>query len=448
MVSESMMSGSLSKSMGPIVSSAQTNCTDKEESKRKRHKSAGDHTYLKTRSNSLLPSWRMSGQGSEETEKFSELVTRENQENIIENVAPSTDLEFQKSEMLDISEEIKDSGVGLDENEVGGDEEELAERLGATGISMDNSETGSDSTVTRECSIDSSEGLTNEVSGKKLDSISEIKSRSGSLKSSATSSPVHVVATPVTENDPLGLFMEPPGESTPSANNSRASSVSKSSPEKNRESFVAKKPFEDEKKLPDDTVKCNIEESSSNEASNIVGSSGKVLSPLTDRQRNKFNLERTSSFPENLGNSATGEETPRKSNFNPEVASLGRSSSSLHEGKVERSGLFRTGSFRRHKNNFSGMLKFATGAVANKLSELKVSMTPSKLGSNSSLTPSYDDFDSEDEGSRESARKKGSLDFLHRSIDDRLDTNSMNGLHGRYHPIVVMSPLIYTIKYC
>lgn len=407
--------------MGPTTSSSQTSKNDN--SKRKRHKSAGDHSYVKTRSNSLFSSWRHNSQGSEEKPvKYSELVTKDQQANLIETAGERVEKEFLKSEMQDISEEIKDSGVGLDENEVGGEEEELAERFGAVGIVTNDEESSNNDKGTKCDDVNSCDS-----SGKKLDSIREIKSRSGSLKSSATSSPVHYVATPVTENDPLGLFMDT-GE-TPSASNSRESSVSKSSPEKVREQFVSKKPFEDElSKQQSDLGRCNSVGSSSNEDSNRVDSSGRALSPINERQ--KLNLERTSSFPENLGNSSKGGETPRKSDFiNSEVASLGRSSSSLHEAKVEGNGLFRTGSFRRHKNNLSGMLKFATGAVANKLSELKVSITPSKLGSNMSLTPSCEDLDSEDEVSRESTRKKGSLDFLHRSID-RLDTFSINGLHG------------------
>lgn len=428
MVSENLMSGSLSKSMGPAIGHNSKNV----ENKRKRHKSAGDHTFVKTRSNSLFSSWRHNSQNSEDKAmKFSELIAKEEKASLLGEDGSEIEKEYLNSEMQDISEEIKDSGVGLDENEVGGEEEDGADRLeGQRKTDSSEVEMGKDDN----CESKDDLLMDNDSKGKKLDSITEIKSRSGSLKS-ATSSPLHAVATPVTENDPLGLFMGP--EESVSAPSSRASSVSKSSPEKVREQFVSKKPFEGEVQLRSDAGKCNNCGSSSNEVTNRVGntsgiSSGNALSPVHEVHKNRLHLERTNSFPENLGNSLKGEATPKKSELmKPEVASLGRSSSSLHETRSEKSSLFRTGSFRRHKNQISGMLKFATGAVANKLSELKVNLTPSKLGSNTSLTPSCEDLDSDEESYREASRKKGSLDFLHRSID-RLDSSSINGLQGKY----------------
>lgn len=419
MVSESLMSGSLSKSMGPAVGHSGKTEDQKE---RKRHKSAGDHSYLKTRSNSLLSSWRPKSQSEEKPMKYSQLIENEQSQNLLDNEEDVTEKDFLNSEMQDISEEIKDSGVGLDENEVGGDDDEFGDQSKSKLESDDSVVTADNNTESGDVTSDGGG-----VKQKSIDSINEIKSRSGSLKSS-TSSPVHYVATPVTKDDPLGALMNP-GESESVFENR---SEPKSSPEKVREQFVSKKPFEDELNSKRDVGKCNSESSSNEESVRVDNSKTKVLSPVEEHYKNKFKMERTNSFPENLGNSSKGERTPQKSeSLHPEVASLGRSSSSLHEARTEKSGLFRTGSFRRHKNNISGMLKFATGAVANKLSELKVSMTPSKLGSNTSLTPSCEDLDSEDESYRESVRKKGSLDFLHRSID-RLDVNSINGAHGKY----------------
>ncbi|KAL4227448.1 DENN domain-containing protein 4B [Mactra antiquata] len=422
MVSESLVNGSLSKSLGPSYG---TTVSTAEENKRKRHRSAGDHYNSKVGTSGLFSSWSRHKHlsGEDKGLKFSELMAKEERMGLLNDEDDSHCTGLLCSDMQEISEEIKDSGVDLDENN------EIPE--GAVSEETKNvvldSELDSDDRNLKD-SIKSGSN----VSIEKMKNMAEIKSRSGSLKST-TSSPLHVSATPVTENDPLGLFVEKPVQTTQSE-----LVKPKFSPEKNKEKFIEVKPFANEVKLRNDLEKLdlgkcnNSDNSAENRDLNRVDQStgtafNKIKSPVEKVQRTLFKMERTNSFPENLGSPGKGE------NNKPEVASLGRSTTSLHEQKPEAAvtprgdfRLFRTGSFRRHKENFSGMLKIATGAVASKLTEIKQSMTPSKLGSNSSLTPSHDDLDSEDESFKEAARKRGSLDFLHKSVD-RLDSNSING---------------------
>jgi len=415
------MSGDgLSRSMGPAVGYVGLAGKD-----RKRHRSAGDHHHVKARSNSLIANWKMKHTGEEKGLMSGSGGDREQSAGALSEVVHAG------TDMQDISEEIKDSGVGLDDNDTmsdgpeGGDRGDLAQKGG------DSEGNGGE----QESSL--AGDVVNRLH--KQGHIADIKSRSNSLKS-ATSSPLHSTATPVTENDPLGLFTEPttvvPATQPPTV---------RKSPEKIREQFVAQKPFEADSNVTNknltklDLGLCNNDslppDGNQHRVENSTGETiiEKVLSPVEKVQKSLFKIERTNSFPENLSTSVKTA-TPSKSEAaRSEVASLGRSSCSLHEPKTEplpgtpRSvGLFRTGSFRRHKDNFSGMLKFATGAVATKLTEM---LTPTKIGSNNSLDPSYDESDSETDSYRETRRKKGSFDYLHRS-SDRLDSNSINGLHG------------------
>lgn len=257
--------------------------------------------------------------------------------------------------------------------------------------------------------------------------------KSDSLKS-ATSSPLHSVPTPVTENDPLGLFVEDKQQQLKEEVKMRENTP-KTSPQKTRESFVLTQPFQDEINRKGSQVgELSLGECNSSAADNENGSSNKLLSPVDKVQKMLFSkMERTSSFPENLGNQRKEEGHKGKvEDSRNDTVSLGRSSSSLYEQRTDAVRgadfrLFRAGSFRRHKDNFSGMLKIATGAFATKLTEIKLSMTPSKLGSNTSLTPSFDDMDSAEEDSyRDTMRKKYSRDY-HKS-DDKLDGSSINGV--------------------
>lgn len=432
MISKSLISGSLSKSMGPSLGHP-----DEQQyvGNRKRHMSAEDQLCTKVRSNSLFADWRHRHfSGDEKGDQYSELTLKEDK--LLLNQVKN-DICLGSSEMQEISEEIKDSGVDLDENhEVGNMCTETFDAENSE-ILLENDERTISEKVRISEDLDASNENEDGLCEDRLESITEVTSRADSLRS-VTSSPLHVTATPVTENDPLGLFVESQQQVA-----LYRKSQPKASPEKIRDKYVETKPFANEVKLRKnlaklDLGKCNIEDS------NRVGNSNgkilnKIMSPVEKVQRGFFKIERTSSFPDNIGGSSgqTGSDKRKSDTYNADVASLGRSSSSLCEQRSETLAgtpksdfrLFRTGSFRRHKENFSGMLKIATGAVANKLTEIKLSMTPGKLGSNSSLTPSYDDIDSEDD--RELAKKRGSLDVLHRSID-RLDTSSINGGHGMF----------------
>ena len=377
--------------------------------------------------------------------EFSELLERESSQGIVDGSEGQTN---DSTDIQEISRDIKDSGVALDDNEVDGDYmcespcEPLEQCKNHTDgdkpadidVSGNKNISDESSEVTGQNGIDSLSVLSGAGVGEKTN-------RSGSLKSTK-SSPQHSIATPVTDKDPLGLFVDskiakPEGAKTVSP---------KHSPQKVREKLMEAKPFQREMKPKPgklDLGKCNMIESIGSDESqnteNVIHSG--PLSPVEKVQRSS-KIERTSSFPENLGNPQKGTNSWRakreRSDSHTETVSLGRSNTSLNEPKSESTAvtpkndfrLFRTGSFRRHKESFSGMLKYATGAVATKLTEIKQSMTPSKLGSStSSLTHSIDEVESDNESSKESYRKKGSIDFLTRS-QDKLDNSSLNGGQG------------------
>ncbi|XP_052281049.1 DENN domain-containing protein Crag-like [Dreissena polymorpha] len=422
MVSEKMLSGSLPKSVVPTIGHVGINQGD--EKLRKRHSSAGDHHYLKTRSNSLLPHWKIRHPSSEENRvkgnDLASLVSSGGKEMLSKTI--DSNVGVMTSEMQELSEEIKDSGVGLDDNEVisEGNEEGAELEKGS-----DECDKISVKNVSSEDSGISDSALTGYATEQRLEGITEMKSRSDSLKS-ATSSPLHSIVTPVTENDPLGLFVEP--VAVPKLD-TKSSCSKQSSPVKDRKDFVLKKPFQDSSDLGG----CNTCTFHTDGITVRVDQSepSKLLTPVDSIKQTVFKIERTNSFPGNLGQPSV--QRAENNGVKSEVSSLGRSITSLNEpkrdqlsGTLKTAGLFRNRSFRSHKDNISGMLKFATGAVANKLSEIKW-LTPTKLGSNNSLTPSHDE-DSEDEYNRGKARKKGSLDFLNRS-NDQLDSSSINGVH-------------------
>ena len=422
-----------------------------QESKRKRHKSAGDH-YSKS-VDSCRPSLRQrrASQDDKNLNKLSNLMLKtEDIKSFEEESAVDSD-----SDMKGLNGEIKDSGVALDYTDLtnGNVEDTVDECLPQ----------GTDSNSSSGLDIDDKSKIENKDELEKLVSVERDESskiQSDSL--TVCSSPMHSMPTPVTENDPLGLFIEdgPPQvkvsvtrTKSPVKNRTSASV----SPEKVREKFVSGKPFEDYKnkdKRTEDTDslgECNNTES---EGKVIVSRSGStastgsgVLSPVVEKvQRRLFSIERTNSFPDDLGNAGNSNSMFRQnSTEQTETEKLLRSSSSLNEsGKSEpsrNSRDFRTffghrpGSFRRHKENLSGMWKQATGAVATKLSEIKHSMTPTKLGSNSSLTPSVDDWDSgtgDEDSLHETPRKSGSVDYLRQSTD-KLDGSSHYAPHLPAH---------------
>ena len=445
MVSETLDNGILTQSLGPGT----TLSSKSGPHHRKRHKSAGDPLHTK-----FLANFRIWNSGDENKlgMKFSDLIEKEHKADELFESGERTEEKTTVSEMQDISEEIKDSGVALDENELnctcdengdGDQEDEYATGSEGEDRNIDKSEENDTITDTSDHSKDltSSETGGDEVDKTDDTAVEMRKSEIGrnirGFKS--YSSPLHSTATPVTENDPLGLFIEPGSEKE----NKRTASLESphTSPQKLREKFVASKPFAGfnlgaNAETNIGQGECNMENSSGKEDQNKGIHS--VNSPIEKVQRSLFKIERTLSFPEDLGHGAQAQafKTNRSGSEQHDQGALIHSSTSLNESVRGESSakaefrLFRTGSFRRHKENFSGMLKYATGAVANKLSEIKLSMTPSKLGSKDSLTPSIDEIDSgdgEDEHYRESQKRFGSVDYLKRS-NDTLDSSShVNG---------------------
>ena len=453
MVSETLDNGLLTQSLGPGTSLSSNSATHL----RKRHKSAGDSKF---RSNSLLANFRIWNTNDDNTHgiKFSDLIAKETKEDdALFETGESNEEKTAVSEMQDISEEIKDSGVALDENELtctcdenGGDKDEEYLNGDVNGDetmedkSIDKSEENISDTIT-----DTSEHrdwTSSETGGDEISNSSDtaVEMRTSEIARNirgfkSYSSPLHSTATPVTENDPLGLFIEPGSEKQQKGN--IGSETPNNSPQKIREKFVSSKPFADFNKGGNTEInngqgQCNKDNSSGNGDENK--GSHLVNSPIDKVQRNLFRIERTLSFPEELGQRGQGQafKTNRSGSEHHDQGSLIHSSTSLNDSVKSDSSakaefrLFRTGSFRRHKENFSGMLKFATGAVANKLSEIKFSMTPSKLGSKDSLTPSIDEIDSgngEEEHLRESQKKFGSVDYLKRSNDTLDSAGHANG---------------------
>lgn len=453
MVSESLDNCMLTQSLGPGTSTGSQN--------RKRHKSAGDHSQNKIRSNSLFANFRMRYFSEEDKigMKFSDLIAKESNEDKKNfEVKKKSEEKIPVSEMQEISEEIKDSGVALDENEMSCTYDE-DDHLQKECLSESDSKIVDKNEVspcdTKPVSSELNNDLTSSETRNDDDKLSDtaVEMRRGDIGKNirdlkSYSSPLHSMPTPVTENDPLGLFVEPSVKKIEERTKSMGSP--NISPQKNREKFVASKPFADfdlgKNSVTDNGQgQCNTDDSSGNKVPSKGSHSSSVInSPVEKIQSTLYKMERTFSFPEDLGLGGKGQpyKTDRSSSVQTEQGALIHSSTSLNESLKNESKaefrLFRTGSFRRHKDNFSGMLKFATGAVASKLSEIKLSMTPSKLGSKDSLTPSVDEIDSvngEEEHYREARKRFGSADFLKRSTDT-LDSSG----HTRGSPVPESAP--------
>ncbi|KAL3866790.1 hypothetical protein ACJMK2_044059 [Sinanodonta woodiana] len=424
---------------------------------RKRHKSAGDHYLLKKRSSSFFENWRMRHtNGEDKLVKFSELKLKEKDENDILKETKGSQHELTKvSEIQNIAEEIKDSGVALDENShvteqvLGSFLEDVNKPLSVPWTSEVESVKQDDSTDTQKKAVESYEDRprTNSVGS---GCYGDERGRAESVKSDS-SSPQHSLPTPVTENDPLGLFM---GDKKTSLSKSASENMlgmpspkHSASKRNDRSKYIPPTPFAKDSKV---TPEINLHEyNNDKDSSAVVGNvhdSSTSLQPSlpVEKEQSKLQIERTNSFPDSLGNveksrlnfwplrsqSDTSKVLPQQQS----TASLNDSVKSDTMPKSENSEFkfFRTGSFRKHKDNLSGMFKYATGkvgAVANKLSEIKQSMTPTKADSLSSLTHSVDESDSETDESSSSVRnspKNRSSDLLKRSSDS-LDKHSLDG---------------------
>ncbi|XP_033751078.1 C-myc promoter-binding protein-like [Pecten maximus] len=389
---------------------------DNNNGKRKRHKSAGD--YNKPRSQSVSENWRPRHVSGEDRLflKFNELERKGSDDDIFEVELDKPEDSVLSDEMR-TSDDTKDSGVVLDECRVQG---------------SDNTDTRTSSA--RPMSIP-------------IDMKPSSMSNSVSAPETLDPSPVlHSIGTPVTTNDPLGLFMD--GNS----NIPVSDSVSKFSSETNVTfSHCVSQPYEicSQPESSDQfdfnepvsnsgvaAQECNISEArrtrsnsdnknafslgsaQSLDAVSVTSTGSQPLSPVGKIGKRLMDIGRTNSSPGSLDNTEkTGRGFwPVKGYLQSLSSSLKKSTDSLDE-KEESSqattpdshGPRKVGSFRKHNERLSGALKMGFGALANKFSEIKQTMsTPTKTGSNTSLSHTGDcDSVNSEEGN---PHHKGALD--------------------------------------
>ena len=375
------------------------------DAKRKRHKSAGDN-HLKTRSNSMFSNWTPPSvwNGSNVLMRFSDLV---NKEKVGEN---STDQKsFENTQITSSELNIEDSGVGLDDNQTN-----------AAFVCLSSEVSESSEKERFDCQEMQS---------------SSTQSTKNSLSQSSSFS------TPVTENDPLGLFDNNP-EVSEMNNNSSPSSVKPSNSISRKLSQLTK--LEALSKISPERTLFDIKTIRTSSVCNTLheeGVDGEIVVNTRYEpggNRKLGDLGRTSSSPDCLAESKFSQQTPQKKSKLSSTLSLDEA------GNVERPQdirLRRSHSLRRRNEMFRGVLKSAA-IVFNKLNEIKQSITqqPGQTGSNLSLTPSEDrdsgtgDEDSYD-GSLRGLKKKmsGSLDFLSRSdnhLDESLTEDGRRSSHG------------------
>ncbi|XP_071110635.1 C-myc promoter-binding protein-like [Haliotis cracherodii] len=372
---------------------------------RKRHKSAGEYQG-KGRSNSLFASWRprpLTGDG-EVSMRFSELVLKDKASEVLKGDTPV---------FMGVKEEdVKDSGVELDENV-------------QTGSDGEDSQTSKGSQAKSDPECNYSVPLTINV---------EMVNGCGeeATPTAPSPSPSQGTGTPVTENDPLGHFKDPNGAPEVSLINKKGDN-SVTSPESR--SFLCSTPFAtiDENKRTSESEdlcsECNIGKSNGLDSdmpfNNVSAASGPVKK-LSD-------VGRTSSSPDCLGEAERKVRTmPGKSQSVQEDPPI-NSSLSLNETPEKRSRptdfvLRRTQSLRKTNEVIGGALRFAAKAAFSKFNELKQSITtPSKTGSNTSLAKSLEERDSgtgdDESGSTVHERRfGGSQDLLSRDSS----SDSMN----------------------
>lgn len=361
------------------------------DAKRKRHKSAGDN-HLKTRSNSMFSNWTppSAWNGSNVLMRFSDLVSKEKISDKGTDQKSPENVQITSSEL-----NIEDSGVGLNDNN---------QTSAFVSLSSEVSELERVRVDCQETQLNSTQSTKNSLS-----------------QSSSFS-------TPVTENDPLGLFDNHP-EVAEMNNNSSPNLVKPSNSISRRLSQLTKVEALS-KKSPERTL-FDIQALRTNNVCNTLHEEcvdgeivvGTRYDPGGNRKLG--DLGRTSSSPDCLAESKFSQQTPQKKSKLSSTLSLDEA------GNVERPQdirLRRSHSLRRRNEMFSGVFKSAA-IMFNKLNEIKQSITqqPGQTGSNLSLTPSEDrdsgtgDEDSYDGGLRGLKKKmSGSLDFLSRS-DNHLD---------------------------
>ncbi|XP_076102516.1 C-myc promoter-binding protein-like isoform X2 [Mytilus galloprovincialis] len=338
----------------------------KSNNSRKRHKSAGDYHTKPRSTNGAFTNWRprhVSGDDKMQV-RLCDLTAKED------------DLFIEESDKLDGSfndestnvDDTKDSGVVLD-----------------TDITNDR--------LSRPTSIPIDTPTRDSMS---LELESPISRNS--------------IGTPVTENDPLGFFDDSRTneENSTKTNSNVNGKYSLSGPQQSTDAvsctlFINNDANDKDQPMftiGQDKSECNKTEGRG-ERTFSLGSvhsldctiDSQPLSPLERVGKRLKDVGRTNSSPGGLDK----EDKSGKSNLWPVKGYL----SSLHspskksndslDGTPELEGgsesrFKRLGSFRKHKERLSGAFKFGAGALANKFSELKQTITtPTKFGSNSSI---------------------------------------------------------------
>jgi len=228
-----------------------------------------------------------------------------------------------------------------------------------------------------------------------------------------TSEDCHSIGTPVTENDPLGFFNNPltnqidssktncnvTGKYSPSESPHNHSDLSVALFSNNIDSTA--KDSEPMFTIGQEKSPCNRQESQEDRTFSLGSihsldgtNDTQPLSPLERVGKRLKDVGRTNSSP---GCLLDNEDQSRKSGVLPAKGFLSslQSPSKKSNDSLDRtpdvehnseSRFKRLGSFRKHKERLSGAFKFGAGALANKFSELKQTITtPTKLGSNTSI---------------------------------------------------------------
>ncbi|XP_050402671.2 C-myc promoter-binding protein isoform X3 [Patella vulgata] len=401
------LKGVISKSAGLLMVSQGVldNCVFRQgsmnmvenEKKRRRHKSAGDY-WTKARSNSLLASLRpwLTGTGDESSIRFSDLVHKDGDDDIFED-GISDKAKTDSTDSGKKLENIKDSGVGLDEN----------------GHTFDTEECEEESSKNIFCANGSTK------TGNRLSNISEKSSEGARSPTESLSS--SIIKTPVTESDPLGYFME---EELKSSMEKSSSSPTKTSDSSN--SFNSKRLFSSTPFASIDNVK-NCDNYDTRSHTGSLDSTSVQNAPI----KTLSDLGRTSSSPNCLLGAEKDVNTEKDSEnlSNSTVMPQKQSSLSLDEPKERPTSfmLRRTQSLRRNTTEaMTGLFSYAaktTTKAYKKFNEIKQSITtPVKNGSTASLARSMDDQDSgtgDDESASTVQDKRsfgGSQDLLSPSV--------------------------------
>lgn len=388
------------------------NDVNKKESNRKRHKSAGDH-HTKNRSNSVFANWRPRHVSGDDRIglRFSELQQSDHVDDdiFIEEVTTEKgDLKTPEyTEIVSHGNDTKDSGVVLEEPNTNNNCEQNSER-----------------TTSESSNLDIGDG------------------KEGGLKRVSSYS----VRTPVTENDPLGLFNGGIPDTAGLQKSSDKDSFISSTPSSQTDDAQGniensnKSDFLFEVEISSSEQCNNKPVSESSGTSFILGSAHSldICSPSADKEpfssvdkkdRRFKDLERTNSTPDCLeavvDRSRFGSLGTVKNYFQNFQSPSKKSTESLDEkGQItpgSESRFRRLGSLGKHK------FKSAAGALANKFNEIKQTMTtPTKMGSNTSLAASECDSSASEDNFKPASR---SMDVPQRP--QTFDTHHHHHSHQR-----------------